>query len=548
MHTCLREEGEFLYKQALVNTILDLMEKLPDMKTAGLNALGEFIEDCEFPQLSKQVLHVLGSEAPTTGNPGRYIRYIFNRVILEVPSVRAAAVSALAKLAAAVPSLRSQVRVLLDRCQLDDDDEVRDRATMFVAVLSKTMKADEQAAAEGSDPTSVVGMPELGLITDGLPQGISVRALEKAVVAFSMKQADSTTPLTLDTLPIVVETGDKEEGYEAEVVEENADADAIMKEGDAEDDMGGDGGVDDSLGSDANYAAELYAVPAFASLGKLLKSSRPVALSEEESEYNVQCVKHTFSDCLILQFNVRNTVNEQVLREVKMELEFEDPDAWSVDHTEPAPLVSFQQPGQTYVLVRPAEDAGLAAFQSSSIGCELLFFACECDPSTGELLDEEDEGLDDQYPVEPVEIGPADFIGASAVLNFREQWQDMADCNEIVETFDLAHFADIRSAVAAIIDSLGMTPCDGTAAVVPQAKKHMVLLAGTFATEGQRILARAHLQRSSSDSGGVRMKVGFPCLLFQIDLCYVYLNLRIINSNAHNNTYMIPCIRLQRNK
>ena len=70
------------------------------MKTAGLNALGEFIEDCEFPQLSKQVLHVLGSEAPTTGNPGRYIRYIFNRVILEVPSVRAAAVSALAKLAA----------------------------------------------------------------------------------------------------------------------------------------------------------------------------------------------------------------------------------------------------------------------------------------------------------------------------------------------------------------------------------------------------------------------------------------------------------------
>ena len=93
MHTCLRDEGDFEYKQALVNTILDLMDKLDGMKTAGLNALGEFIEDCEFPQLSKQVLHVLGTEAPSTGTPGRYIRYIFNRVILEVPSVRAAAVS-----------------------------------------------------------------------------------------------------------------------------------------------------------------------------------------------------------------------------------------------------------------------------------------------------------------------------------------------------------------------------------------------------------------------------------------------------------------------
>ena len=93
MHTCLRDEGDFAYKQALVNTILDLMDKLDGMKTAGLNALGEFIEDCEFPQLSKQVLHVLGTEAPSTGTPGRYIRYIFNRVILEVPSVRAAAVS-----------------------------------------------------------------------------------------------------------------------------------------------------------------------------------------------------------------------------------------------------------------------------------------------------------------------------------------------------------------------------------------------------------------------------------------------------------------------
>ena len=35
MHNCLRDEGDFAYKQALVNTILDLMDKLEGMKTAG---------------------------------------------------------------------------------------------------------------------------------------------------------------------------------------------------------------------------------------------------------------------------------------------------------------------------------------------------------------------------------------------------------------------------------------------------------------------------------------------------------------------------------
>ena len=106
--------------------------------------------------------------------------------------------------------------------------------------------------------------------------------------------------------------------------------------------------------------------------------------------------------------------------------------------------------GKSYVQIRPSEDAGLAAFQCSSIGCELMFFACECDPSTGELLDEDDEGLDDQYPVEPLEIGPSDFIGSSSVLNFRSSGKPWP-ITEIVETFDLAHFADIRSAVAAIM-------------------------------------------------------------------------------------------------
>ena len=45
--------------------------------------------------------------------------------------VRAAAVSALARFGALCDDLLPNILVLLGRCQLDNDDEVRDRATYF---------------------------------------------------------------------------------------------------------------------------------------------------------------------------------------------------------------------------------------------------------------------------------------------------------------------------------------------------------------------------------------------------------------------------------
>lgn len=50
--------------------------------------------------------------------------------------VRAAAVSALAQFGAACPDLLPNILVLLARCQMDFDDEVRDRATYYFNILS----------------------------------------------------------------------------------------------------------------------------------------------------------------------------------------------------------------------------------------------------------------------------------------------------------------------------------------------------------------------------------------------------------------------------
>jgi coatomer protein complex subunit gamma len=83
----LRDEGGFEYKKAIVDTIITIIEDNQAAKDLGLSHLCEFIEDCEHSALATRVLHLLGREGPTTINPSRYIRFIYNRVILETNQV-----------------------------------------------------------------------------------------------------------------------------------------------------------------------------------------------------------------------------------------------------------------------------------------------------------------------------------------------------------------------------------------------------------------------------------------------------------------------------
>lgn len=135
LSNALRDEGGFEFKRAIVDTIVGIVEHVAEAKEAGLAHLCEFIEDCEYPALLTRVLHIIGEQGPRTPVPSKYIRFIYNRLILENSTVRAAAVSALAKFGTVCDSLRPSIIVLLRRCLYDGDDEVRDRATFYLDLL-----------------------------------------------------------------------------------------------------------------------------------------------------------------------------------------------------------------------------------------------------------------------------------------------------------------------------------------------------------------------------------------------------------------------------
>lgn len=93
-----------------------------------------------------RILHLLGIEGPKTSQPTKYIRYIYNRVVLENAIVRAAAVTALGKFGVGQkdPEVKRSVNVLLTRCLDDVDDEVRDRAALNLRLMSE----DDETAAK----------------------------------------------------------------------------------------------------------------------------------------------------------------------------------------------------------------------------------------------------------------------------------------------------------------------------------------------------------------------------------------------------------------
>ncbi|XP_011806238.1 PREDICTED: coatomer subunit gamma-1 [Colobus angolensis palliatus] len=331
LFTMLREEGGFEYKRAIVDCIISIIEENSESKETGLSHLCEFIEDCEFTVLATRILHLLGQEGPKTTNPSKYIRFIYNRVVLEHEEVRA-------------------------------------------------------------------GRSEPGL----------------------------------------------------------------------------------------NLEKQLAAVPEFRGLGPLFKSSpEPVALTESETEYVIRCTKHTFTNHMVFQFDCTNTLNDQTLENVTVQME--PTEAYEVLCYVPARSLPYNQPGTCYTLVAlPKEDPTAVA---CTFSCMMKFTVKDCDPTTGET---DDEGYEDEYVLEDLEVTVADHIQKVMKLNFEAAWDEVGDEFEKEETFTLSTIKTLEEAVGNIVKFLGMHPCERSDKVPDNKNTHTLLLAGVF-RGGHDILVRSRL-------------------------------------------------------
>ncbi|CAO2605803.1 Coatomer subunit gamma-1, partial [Lemmus lemmus] len=448
LFTMLREEGGFEYKRAIVDCIISIIEENSESKETGLSHLCEFIEDCEFTVLATRILHLLGQEGPKTNNPSKYIRFIYNRVVLEHEEVRAGAVSALAKFGAQNEEMLPSILVLLKRCVMDDDNEVRDRATFYLNVLEQKQKA-----------------LNAGYILNGLT--VSIPGLERALQQYTLEPSEKPFDLKsvpLATTPMAEQRPGMRPGGSAQIAVE------IQKPSEC----------------GLWVSEQLAAVPEFQGLGPLFKSSpEPVALTESETEYVIQCTKHTFSDHLVFQFDCTNTLNDQTLENVTVQME--PTEAYEVLSYVPARSLPYNQPGTCYTLVAlPKEDPTAVA---CTFSCVMKFTVKDCDPNTGEI---DEEGYEDEYVLEDLEVTVADHIQKVMKVNFEAAWDEVGEEFEKEETFTLSTVKTLEEAVGNIVKFLGMHPCERSDKVPENKNTHTLLLAGVF-RGGHDILVRSRL-------------------------------------------------------
>lgn len=494
LSTFLREEGGYEFKKSIVDSILDLIHAIPETKETSLLHLCEFIDDCEFSELIVQVMHVLGRVGPTTTSPSKYIRFVFNRLILENAVVRAAAVTTLGAFATRLPELRQSILILLKRSLTDDDDEVRDRA----AALVKTL--------EGSYDEHTLNY----LLEEPLP--MSFAALDRSVRAYLSHPSSSSDsrPITLSSLPIV------EDPYSQSAAAAKAASSTHRTTGGPTSKSSSSSlstssnkndTVDSSISSDP--ASILYKIPEFAHLGRAFRSCPEVPLTESEMEYVVSCVKHIFNDHIVLQFSVVNTIDDQRLINVGVALEISDEELYSFESEVRAPVAKYGETVYSYVClarVHNDEEDETIPGASTSLSCTLKFNVVQVDPTTGEVEGDE-EGYEEEYALESLDINTNDFMAKVTFPDFRKLWEQTGTSGEVLEKFAL-QFKKLSDAVTAVIDFLGMQPCDNTGTVTDVSiknKSHTLHLSGMF-VGNLTVLVRAQLQLDDA-VGGVVLKI-----------------------------------------
>ncbi|KAI0113821.1 Coatomer, gamma subunit [Hypoxylon sp. NC0597] len=478
----LRDEGGYEFKRAVVESMFDLIKFVPDSKEDALAHLCEFIEDCEFTKLAVRILHLLGLEGPKTSQPTKYIRYIYNRVVLENAIVRAAAVTALAKFGVGQkdPEVKRSVDVLLTRCLDDVDDEVRDRAALNLRLMHEEDDLGERFIKNENM--------------------FSLPYFEHQLVMYVTSEDKSTfeKPFDISQIPVVTrEQADAED--RTKKLTATTPSLKPPKTGPTKAAPTGAEAQASAAATAQKYAQELMSIPEMKEFGSVLKSSPVVELTEAETEYVVTVVKHIFKEHIVLQYEVKNTLPATVLENVSVVATPSDEEELEEVFIIQAEKLPTDEPGKIYVAFKKVNGEG--SLPTATFSNILKFTSKEIDPTTNEP---EETGYEDEYEVSDFELAGSDYVIPTFASNFNHVWEQVgAAGEEAEETMQLSGVNSIADATEQLAKALSLQPLEGTDVPVSQTTHQLKLLGKTV--NGGRVVANVRMAYSSKS--GVTTKI-----------------------------------------
>lgn len=487
-------EGGLKFKNSIIEAIIDIVSFIPQSKELILDNLCDFIEDCEYNEILVRVLHLLGKEGPFTSKPSLYVRHIYNRVVLENSIIRSAAVISLSKFALTKndSTLKDSIVSLLRRIANDQDDEVRDRATIALELID---------ASENKH----------SLVAEQLIQSkyyYDLNSLENKLTSY-MSANDDLFKTPFDVSSIRKFTEDEVKAMKLKKKQQQAVSNNVenTKSAVVPGTKQTDNRVDNDTYQGANlqehqedlletkYADELLSIEQFKAFGNLINSSKPIPLTEPEAEFVVHAVKHLFKDHIVFQFNVSNTLTNVVLDKVTVACSPEGDNQLEELFTLPIDRLLPNTEAACYVAYKKDEAFAMEGFINI-----LHFTTRELDPETNEPF-ENDEGFDDEYEIDPIYLTAGDYVKSSFTGNFENTFAELP--NEEVAVYNIKEDLSLQEITDKLILNTSCLPVSNTQFAPNDTNSHTLKLFGKSVFNGSKVALVVKMIKSSK---GIALK------------------------------------------
>ncbi|KAI4838559.1 coatomer subunit gamma [Plasmodium brasilianum] len=538
----IRDEESYQFKSNTIDAIILIISQIPHSEETAILQLCEFIEDCEYNSLLLRVIRFLLLHIPKTRNPAKYIRYIYNRLILENATIRVDGMYALFHIALKCTENCKDILFLLKCLLADNDDEVRDRTNFFYYMLKEKIIDLELAST-----TNVHGDSNLpGSCTDEqiTPQEKEANAVKEADVdaaeSENMQQKDKQAIPLIDELlsneePSNVEAllyyitnhleNNKNEEFQYENIKDeitkmnDTNKDALSsthskRKSSYSENLNNTNTLTKNLEqtTDSVYLENVSPFIEKYNMGNIKIITKSTALTESEAEYTVSVKKYIYDNHVILEFLIQNTLTEQILSNVNLQINTYD-NKWIILEKTAIQNLYYNSPQNLYVLLgkgscfTQAEIINYNGSNDNGNDNNSSNFNGNNEPNVYNVTqifqislhfltkdNEMDEGFPDSYSINPFSIQITDFINPKILRNgeFKHVWESMDNLNsESVSKFSL-NFENIQLAVVGLLNTLNMMACDNTDIVENNSTNHNMLLSAKFLNESN-VLCKASL-------------------------------------------------------
>jgi len=213
-------------------------------------------------------------------------------------------------------------------------------------------------------------------------------------------------------------------------------------------------------------------------IGQLLVSSRAIELTEKEAGFPVSVIKHLYQSYLVLEFQVSNTLAENMLKNVSVEILCKS-DKFKIKEIFPAAELYHGETVTVYAVIERTRCSAIddnILIPTTNFGISLIYNLHDVDEKEGNV---DDSGFADEEKLDNVEFGISCYVKPTNVYNFLAAWDSEEYSQKSTVTFKKSTTNNLTQATKELVSFFGLTPCDNSDKVPSGATKHILYLSGT---------------------------------------------------------------------